>query len=390
MNLADYFNPSDALPNPYGLSKESSLYGRLTNTAKPESSTIGLGSLVIFGVLESRNSHNPGASLAPDHIRSHLYALSGAPIKKGLIDLGNLKQTDSPADTYMAVRDVLSFLLSKGATAILLGGTQELTWSAYQALLEHFGPINLSIVDSSIDMGQGDGDFSSTCYVDRLMEQKPDELFDLNLIGYQGYLTNGDHIQMLQDRGHSLYRLGFVRGAMSEVEPAIRDSHMISFDLGSVRQSDSPGSVYPSPNGLYAEEVCQLARYAGNSERVKVCGVFELNTINDAFHQSGHLAAQLIWHFMESFYQRQNGKGHPTTSEGLKKFYVSSPIPNLSLVFLHNPINDTWWIEIPGAENRPSHIMACSYSDYKKASKGDPPERWVQAVKKVSGLHSSA
>lgn len=384
MNLAHYFDPSEALPNPQGLSKDASLFGRLSKAAVTENLTINSNTLVIFGVTESRNSNNPGATKAPDGIRKFLYALSGASIKKSLIDLGNLKQTASPADTYMAVRDVIAFLTGKGATIIVFGGTQEITWPIYQAVLESQQQVNLSIIDHSIDLGNNDGDFSSTCFADKLIAESSDKLFYLNFIGFQGYLVNSQHIKLLQSKNHEFYRLGYVRSSMAEVEPTLRDSDILSFDMGCIKQSDSPGGIYPSPNGFYSEEVCQLSRYAGLSPRVKVFGIFELNTTNDLNQQSCHLAAQIIWHFVDAFNQKKRNSNITTPAEGIKRYYINSPIPNVELIFLHNTLNDTWWIEIPESEKHAGHILACSYNDYKRASSGNVPDRWLQALKKLT------
>lgn len=383
MNLTDYFNPSEALPHSKGVSKDHSVFGKLSKKSISDVGLIDSRSLVIFGVGESRNSNNLGSEQAPDLIRKYFYSLSGAFLKSNLIDLGNLRQTGNPADSYMAIRDVTSYLINKGATVIILGGTQEITWPTYEAVLEHQKPVNLSLIDYTIDMGAGDGDFSSTCFVDRLLEQSSQQLFDLNLIGYQGYLTHEGFAETIRKQDHSLYRLGYVRGAMSQVEPVIRDSHIVSLDMGAIRQSDSPGTVFPSPNGFYAEEVCQLARYAGLSDRVKVFGLFELNSQNDPYFQSAHLAAQIIWHFAESVNHRERTNNF----QEYKKYYVSTSIPEVVLKFFHNPLNNKWWVEVPGRDDHAEpYIMACSYDDYRNAGAGDPPERWLQATRKISGI----
>ncbi len=381
MNLAHYFNPSEALPCPNGLRKESSLYGKLNRS---KDINLSDSTIAIMGVPESRNSNNPSASLAPDIIRKYLYALSGAPIKSNLVDLGNLKSTENPANTYMAIRDVVSYLAKKGVTVILLGGTQELTWATYQGVQEHVKRLNISVIDYCIDLGYNDGDFSSSCYLNKLISEPTQQLFTLNVIGYQGYLTDSEHINLLSRENQGLYRLGAVRSAMAEVEPALRDSHIVSFDMSSIRQSDSPGSTYGSPNGLYAEEACQLARYAGLSREAKVFGLYELNVSNDVNHQSSRLAAQITWHFLESAFQPKVTLASLEKSEGIKKYFIGSPIPNIDLIFIHNRINDTWWIEIPANQNHPDIIIACSYNDYRMASNGETPDRWLNALKKLA------
>ena len=85
-----------------------------------------------------------------------------------------------------------------------------------------------------------------------------------------------------------------VRGNFREVEPSFRDSDFVSFDLGAIRNSDCRGNIYPSPNGLYAEEACQLSRFAGLSDKICCFGVFELNADADPSAQSAHLSATYL------------------------------------------------------------------------------------------------
>ena len=386
MNLADYFDASEATSATFGLPKSASVFGKLQSLATSPNLTIESGSLVLFGVTETRNSNNPGAAQSADQIRPYLFALSGAKIKHPIIDIGNLKLTGNTANTYMAVRDVVEFIQSKGATCIILGGTQELTWPIFLATSQIVPKVNLSIIDYTIDMGSADGDFSSTCYIDKIISDGKDNLFNLSMLGYQGYLVDSNHIDQLAAQSFELSRLGFVRGAMSEIDATLRDSHIVSLDMASIKQSDSPGVVYPSPNGFYSEEICQLARYSGVGSNTKVFGLFELNTEKDPLALSASLAAHIIWHFIDGFNARERFPSISESQQNLKRFYVKSPIPNIELVFIQNTLTATWWFELPPTKktNNNAIVVACSYNDYLKASKGDVPDRWLRAWKRIS------
>lgn len=385
MNLTDYFDSSEALPNPMGLAKNASVFGKIQILGISTKIAIDETSLVIFGVNETRNSNNPGAAQSADAIRRFLYSLSASTIKQPLVDLGNLKQTGSPADTYMATRDVLGYLMGKGATCIVLGGTQEITWPLYLATAENVKQPSVSIIDYTIDMGNNDGDFSSSCYIDRILSEGGDTLFSLNVLGYQGYLVDNAHVDLLSARNYELMRLGYVRGAMAEVEPVLRDSHAISLDMGCIKQSDSPGVVYPSPNGFYSEEICQLARYSGASAKAKVFGLFELNTINDPLGQSASLAAHIVWHFIDGYNARHRYPSFEDSAPNMKRFYIKSPIPNVELVFMQNTLTDAWWFELPATPktNGKPTVVSCSRNDYQMASKGDVPDRWMRIWNRI-------
>jgi arginase family enzyme len=384
MNLFDYFDPTFITPVANGLEKKDSIMSKLQFEIA-QKLKIHKNSLVIIGVNENRNSNNPGASESADQIRKYLYSLSGSIVKYPLIDLGNLKKTPSPNNTYIALQDVVKFIVSQGASCIVIGGTQELTWPTYLGVSEQTKPINVTIIDQTIDMGCDDGDFSSNCYMERFLKEPQENLFNLSLMGYQGYVTNTNHINAFQKKHAELIRLGTVRSAIEEVEPIFRDSNIVSFDMGCVRQGDSPGSVNPSPNGLYAEEFCQLTRYAGRSHRIKAFGIFDYNTKNDPLGQSAHLAAQGIWHFIEAFNSSSRNLSL-TDPKNYKRFYVKSPIPDIELVFLHNTVDETWWIELPASNKTPNKplVIACSYNDYLMASKGEVPDRWIRNSRKMT------
>ncbi len=383
MRLTSYLDDTIVLPSIHGLEKSESIYGRTSNLFDTKEK-FDRGTLAIIGVNESRNSRNPGASNSADAIRFYLYSLSGTILKVPLVDCGNLKTTSSPADTYMALRDVVSFLVEKGATCLILGGTQELTWPIYQAIAEHESRVSLSFIDQTLDMGSDNQDFSSTGYINRFLQESPDNLFSLSLLGFQGYLTSSKKLDSFLKSKHEAIRLGAVRGSMSELEPIFRDSHIISMDISAIRQSDAPGVINPSPNGLYPEEACQMARFAGFSTKVKAFGVFELSTLSDNNGQTAHLAAQIVWHFIEAF-NSPSKIAYQTALKNVKRFYVNSPMKDVDLVFLKNDETETWWMEFPPSEktNGMPMICACSFNDYLQASNGEIPERWLRISSKV-------
>jgi formiminoglutamase len=386
MNPADYLDPTDALPVNGGVSKGSSTLVNITSFKHGKTfPSVKQGDIVIIGVPESRNSSNPGASKSPDLVREYLYSLSSFQLKTRIIDAGNLKQTKTPTDSYSAVKDLVDFFLTKKTTIIILGGTQEVSLPIYQAIKIHRKNNHISFIDSRIDSGENDGDFSSTSYMRNFLKEPLENLFNISILGYQGYLTDPKQFELFTKSNHEVLRLGFVRGNFREVEPTFRDSDFVSFDLGSIRSSDCQGNVFPSPNGLYAEEACQLSRFAGLSDKTCCFGLFEHNPNADSSSQSAHLSAQLIWHFIEAYAQR---KGEiPYNNSEFKKFIVDSSTPGIEMVFIKSLLSDNWWMEIPTSNTKlfPSGkvITACSYNDYLLASKQEIPEKWIRIYNKV-------
>jgi formiminoglutamase len=386
MNPVDYLDPTDALPVSGGVNKTSSTQVNIIPFRHGKSfPLVQSGDIAIIGAPENRNSSNQSASKSPDLIRSYFYSLANFSFKARIIDAGNLKPTKTPSDSYSAVKDLVDYFLTKKVTVIILGGTQEISFAVYQGLSKHRKRIGVSFIDSKIDLGSNDGDFSSISYLQKFLDEPLANLFNISLVGYQSYLVDAKQIDILTSRHHEALRLGFVRGNLREVEPTFRDSDFVSFDVGAIRHSDCPGNIFPSPNGLYAEEACQLARFSGLSDKTSCFGVFEYNPALDNSYQSAHLSAQLIWHFIEAFGQRKDED--PTNSKNFKKFIVDSSTPGTEMVFYKSMQSDNWWMEIPisNQESYPNGkvMVACSYNDYVTASKQELPERWIRASLKT-------
>jgi arginase family enzyme len=386
--LKAYLNPVDISPNFIGVEKANSLFSKVISLHQKKCD-IGIGDIVIVGVNESRNSSNPLKQNSPNTIRQYLYGLSTFPLKGKIIDAGNIVDTDSPAKTYAALTSVISLFLQKKATLVILGGTQELTECIYRGYRSQKEYITLSIIDSHIDSNNDNEDFHSLNYLNKLLSEDTKSLFDLSIIGYQGYFVDNEKIDRYRNLNHELLRLGYVRGNYREVEPTLRNSDIVSFDMGVIRSSDSPGNLFPSPNGLYAEEACQLTRYAGSSERVSCFGIFEYAPDNDPTRQSALLAAQLVWHFLEGTAQRKM-ENSLDDIENTKKFIVNSGTPGVDLIFYRNELSDNWWLELPfNMSSNNKLTIPCSPNDYVIAGKQDVPERWLRFLHKVQSLKNS-
>ncbi len=90
--------------------------------------------VAIFGVPEDRNGFIKGSKDAPDDVRNKLYQL--VRINRGLqiYDLGNVKTGGAVNDTYFALRDIILELKERQITALILGGSQDLSQGSFLAL----------------------------------------------------------------------------------------------------------------------------------------------------------------------------------------------------------------------------------------------------------------
>ncbi len=381
MDLNDYFEPI-ALDRPEeSFRSDDSLFGRSIkiHTASIDIDEISNYNIAILGVSEDRNSGNTGSAEAVDRIRTKLYELSRVNEKLRIIDLGNLKRSANINDTYFGLRDVMMEILNNQVTAIVLGGSQDLTHGIYMAFELVRESVNVVSVDSRLDMEPVA--IHSTSWLSQVMKSK--KLFGCTCLGHQQYFTNKVQQETLEEKSFEVIRLGSLRSNIVIAEPFLRDAHLVSMDISAVKQSEAPATRYPSPNGLLAEEACQLARYAGLSEQVSCFGLFEVNPKFDHHDQTAHLAAQAVWYFMEGFTQRKREIPSQTNTD-FKVFMVNHQDMEHALTFYKSQVTGRWWMEVPVIKTGKPMIVSCSGDEYQQACNHDIPELWWKAFQKIN------
>lgn len=347
---------------------------------KPLVDTSGF-SIAIIGVPDDRRSVNSGAALAPDAIRESLYSFSRLPGRMKIADLGNLKPGTTFEDTLAGLRDVLLKILDADTIPVILGGTSALMPAIDKCLSASRTPWSLTSVDSRLDFTPEKRDPDSFNWMNDLIYRSGSRLSHMSAIGHQTYLTDQQVVNRFNRRHYNIVRIGEVRAAIHETEPLFRDADAAIFDIGAVRQSDAPGTILPSANGFYGEEICLLSRYAGLSDTLRLFGLFEVNPALDNRRQSTQLAAQIIWFFLEGFSQKQY-EVHSLADQHNPRFtryHVTLTDLGSEAIFIKSNHTERWWIEIKDPRGEP-HFVACSHDDYLKANRDQVPERWTSAL----------
>lgn len=329
--------------------------------------------VAIIGVKSELHSANKGSALAPDAIRKHLYELRGRFDKLHIRDLGNIKKGNKPKDMFFALRDIVAELNAKKVIPVVLGGSQDFSASIFDGLKENMDEVNVAIIDSRVDFMRDPESQINFPFLNQMFNDE--KLNRLDLLGYQNYYCSDDQLMMLKEHNFFGIRLGSLRGDMGRSEPIFRDCDLLSFDITSVRQSDAPGNGFPAPNGLFGEEACQLARFAGFSDKIASFGLFEVNPYFDNNDQTSALAAQIIWHFIEALNNRY-GDFPIREINSYQKYIIPDMTGNDEMIFFHNNLNNRWWVEIPTKKGK--RIFSCSYEDYRYASNNQVPEVWMR------------
>jgi hypothetical protein len=271
----------------------------------------------------------------------------------------------------------------------VLCSDQSTTYSIYQSYCLNEQTVNLISIDDRPDLEPAEDVPGASNWLTHLISHTPNYLFNYSLIGYQTYLSNPEMLNSLSTLNFDLHRLGKVRQTPALIEPYFRNADFLSVDLSSVRAADCPGSLRSGPNGLYAEEICQLMRYAGMSNKLTCAGIFGWKTESEKETTiTASLIAQLLWHFVDGVIHRIPD-GKIGNQDEYLIYKVSSEQVEPELVFYKNNRNGRWWMNVPLNEFSTSkfsrhHVVPCSYEDYLQAMKGEIPETWWQTYQKLS------
>jgi len=391
MDIKSYLIPADIDVQDYEPYQWGNSVKRFTESGFPDLDEV---KIAILGIGESRNSAgNDGCPDAPDYVREYFYKLSAIP---GVIlaDVGNLISGQTPNDTYYAVEFVCSELLENNIIPIIIGGSQDLTYANYLAYQRLKQTVNLVCVDRKVDIGIADS-INNNNYINNIIGHSSSLLFNLSLVAYQSYFINNEEIETLQKMYFDTYRLGFIQAKIEEAEPIVRNADILSFDISAIRQSDAPACANTTPNRLYGEEACQIMRYAGMSDKLSSVGIYELNPQFDNRGQTAHLAAQMIWYFLEGYSNRKNdfpvvaGKDYMKYRVAIPQPITSSEGNGHEIIFYKSIKTDRWWMEVPFKVDDKSkferhHLVPCSYDDYLLACSEEMPDRWWQAYQKLN------
>ncbi|MFC0875386.1 arginase family protein [Saccharicrinis sp. FJH2] len=373
MDIYDYTEPVEVAKQSGHLSKGQSLGEVLKSVVSTQVDY----DVAIIGISNDTNgTTNKGSAKSTETIRQELYGLRGSFKNIYVSDLGNIK-SKTVKDAYFALEEVVAYLITNRVIPVILGGSNDFALPLFNGVKEACGKVNMVAVDQTLDANDSE-DFDHRNYLKQVLND-PD-LLSFSLVGYQSYLYDETYLKPFNRFPKNVIRLGQLRKQIHITEPLFRDADIVAMDMGAVRLADGPGVAYGSPNGLFGEELCQLARYAGFSDRISLFSLFETNPECDLNNQTSKLAAQAIWHFLDGLDKRY--KDYPVRNiSTYKKFVVQQSDIDHEMVFYNNPQNNRWWLEIDAAKQM---IVSCTIDDYHYARANKIPDvyyKWHKHLK---------
>ncbi|MDR3680356.1 MAG: formimidoylglutamase [Flavipsychrobacter sp.] len=331
--------------------------------------------LVIVGCGEWRgNDRDAEYTAGADAIREELYKLYNWHSDITIADVGNIMEGATMEDTYAALAMVLNEIYLAGKTAIILGGSHDLTLQQYNVFKKAEKMIHVTVADMLVDLDETEGT-TDRSYLMELLTGEPNFVEHYNHIGFQSYYAHPKMLETMDKMRFDFFRLGRARESMEEMEPVLRNSQVFSFDINAIRYSDAPVNINGSPNGFTGDEACMLTRYAGMSSKLQSVGIYGYHGTNDAHGMTAKLISQMIWYFIDGYHVRRMEATLDQENEFVT-FHVT--FTDNDTVFLKSKRTNRWWMKLPGRDYVP-----CSYNDYLVASRDEIPERWLREQERM-------
>ncbi|MCS7004432.1 MAG: arginase family protein [Cytophagales bacterium] len=346
-----------------------------------------LGSTVVFYDQKTKLSLSEteiaiiGIGKSADLVRQKLYQFSALNRTLRIVDWGNLRLGSTYEDTCARLREVCEMCLTNDVLTVILAEDQSLDYGQFWSYETTGKIITVVSVDKTIDLQENTSD---STHSHRILSHRPNYLLEYTHLAYQRHLTSPTILEIMQQLNFELMSVGQMRDRQHDIEPIIRATDMLSFDVAALR-ADTFASPNASPFGLTGDEACQICWYAGMSEMLTSIGIYGYSAEHDnALRRGAHVVASMIWYFLEGFTYRR--EIHPFKSNFYIRYIVPIPNTSLEITFYKSKITHKWWIEtsIPSVVpyNR-KKVIPCSYQDYEEACRGNIPERWLRALDKL-------
>ena len=248
-----------------------------------------------------RNRGRVGAAQAPAGIRRAFYRYPVSEAHEGLrlLDLGDIVPAATLEETHARLHAVVRQCLRDGKKVLSLGGGNDISYPDCSALAAEVPSVLALNIDRHLDVRADQPRNSGTPYRQLLEEGwiKPACFHEVGINSFANSLPYRRYVEGLGVGVHYLDELR-AQGVGATVAGIVAGSEaqalFFGFDLDVVRAADAPGVSDPSPMGLTAKEVCEIADVAARDPRTRLV---ELTEVNPAYDRDGitcKLAANIL------------------------------------------------------------------------------------------------
>ncbi len=387
-DISLYFKPTDI----FSEFREQSLGSKIIKHTQDNFPELNKKGIAIFTVPEYRNSYTGNVANDYKKFRFCLDQLHTQDNWKfEIYDLGTIMPGNKTEDTYFAVANASAELIKKQILPIVIGGSQDLTYAMYKAYEKLEQTVNLCCIDRGLNLGNPDDRLNSEGFISKMLLERPCYLFNHSVIACQAPYMPAKEMDLFEKLYFDTVRLGEFNKDLRHAEPHLRNADLLSLDMNVVRYSDYP-APHNSPNGLYADQLCQIAKYAGMSDKLSSFGMFEIYDPENKQEESENIFASLLaevcWYFFDGYAQRV-GDFPIGSKKDYIKFTVHLEDVKDEVVFYKSHKSERWWMEVPypmekGNKYERHYLVPCNHSDYDLAMKNELPDLWWKTFQKLS------
>lgn len=359
------------------LTSEPFTFGNVTLLHRDTFPELAGADIVIIGIeSEHGNSRNASTSGAANVVRRALYTLAIPRERVRVCDLGNLIPCEDPQKATQQLQEITAHLSAIGKHVLFIGGTQFLTYGIYLGY-QHARQVDYVTIDAEFDLRDSDRSLNSSSYNHKIFLHSPNYLRHYTNIGLQGHFVPVSDRRRIKSLNFTTLRLGDLREDIRECEPWIRCAQFMSVDMSAIRASEAPGTTRSCPAGLTTEEICQLMRYAAQSNHLTSVHIAEIAPERDIHGMTALLAAMMIWYFVEGFYNRP--LDHPSEDpDNIVMHKIAGRGGKDETRFLKHRQTGRWWFQVdkPDAYRKDATTyIPCTEHDYRKAQADEMTDR---------------
>ena len=316
-------------------------------------------SIVLLFVSDNRGSGGDAEVQDFTLIRRELYKLSKLDFDIPVVDLGDLVSGKTPQDSHYILQEVLSACHYKNAIPVIIGGSNDLSFSLFSALNFHQKNINYTQVSNIVSLEQGE-EINERNFLSKILGSKHFSIKNYHHLGYQKHLNELDSVKLIKEVQFDVIRLAEMMNSAERTEPYFRKADLVTINLDAVESFSEPFSINPQVNGLNKREICAYMKEIGLSEKLKSVGIFNYNIYSDSYlnHQ---LLAQMIWYLIEGINIQHT---HPKERH-YETFYVL--VNDDQYAFKRDVFSNLWYF---GEDDDINNCIPCSRSDFDDAKRG--------------------
>ncbi|MFP5040746.1 formimidoylglutamase [Parasediminibacterium sp. JCM 36343] len=371
--IIDFLEPINLYELSNDVGYKDTQLGRHIAAYEEEFPDISQADMVIVGCGEMRGTGGNNNTDAPDAVRKAFYALFHWHKNVSVADIGNVKMGASIQDTYAALKVVVAELIAKGKRVIILGGSHDVTLAQYGAYVSLEKIIEATCIDARIDLDM-DSVLAADNFLMEMLTGEPNFIKHYNHIGFQSYFVHPQMLEVIDKLRFDCFRVGKVKENLEEMEPAIRNSHLLSFDIAAIQHAHAPANLL-TPNGFTGEEACTLMQYAGMNSQMSSIGIYGYDAALDNHGLTAIQISHLLWYVMDGIYKSKQ----EAQLEDRSHFYeFTMAFAEVETVFLQSKKTGRWWMQLNN-----DAFIACSKLDYIIASNNEMPERWLRAMERL-------